>query len=323
MQNKIEVFILTYNRLQFLRQSLESVLAQTVPAPITVIDNHSDDGTESYMRAAASANLLVEYVRNPSNIGYAGSFAKVLERAKMPYVMLFHDDDILHPEYIGDANLALQKHPGAEMVMSDGSGVPSAAMNAGNWAKPRRAAFLCKDRNAAVAFHYAIGKMMFPTVVYKTENLRGAQFDALNSIGKIYDKVLVCNALKSGPSIVFTDKCYLRYRLHGGQDSNDISTAVSVSNVSNYLSYFRGQMSRTRLGRMLFALKTFKILRSLFKITNMRNKPFPEFARAVDAQIGLPFAAKICLVPVLGGAVYAFERLAAKIYARLFPKTLI
>ena len=45
MENKIEVFILTFNRVEFLKESLNSILAQTVKTQITVVDNASDDGT--------------------------------------------------------------------------------------------------------------------------------------------------------------------------------------------------------------------------------------------------------------------------------------
>ena len=320
MENKIEVFILTHNRLDFLKSSLESVLKQTMPTRITVIDNCSSDGTEEYMRAAEKSFAGVKYVRNTSNIGYNGSFAKALSAASAPFAMLFHDDDILHPDYIMDANIALQKYPEAEMVMCDGRGIPSREMSGCNWAKPRRNAFYCKDRAASVAFQYVVGKMMFPSVVYKTENLRGAKLDIFNSIGKIYDKILVCEALKNGPSIVFKDKCYLRYRLHEGQDTADLSTAVSPKNVSNYLEYFRVQMSGSLWARFMFAVKTFKIMRNLHWITNMRNAPFRDFFRAVDAQKRLPLAARACLIPAAGGAIYALERLAVKIYTCAFPK---
>lgn len=320
MENKIEVFILTHNRLNFLKSSLESILNQTMPTRVTVIDNCSSDGTEDYMRAAEKSFERVKYERNPSNIGYNGSFAKALALASAPFVMPFHDDDILHPDYIMDANIAIQKYPETEMVMCDGRGIPSSEMSGGGWAKPRRDAFYCKDRAASVAFQYAVGKMMFPSVVYKTENLRSEKLGTFNSIGKIYDKVLVCEALKNGATIVFRDKCYLRYRLHGGQDTEDLSTAVSPQNVANYLEYFRGQMSGTLSGRFMFAVKTFKVMRNLQWSTNMRRAPFRDFFRAVDAQRRLPLAARACLIPAVGGAIYALERLAVKIYTCAFPK---
>ncbi|MDY6069433.1 MAG: glycosyltransferase family A protein, partial [Opitutales bacterium] len=104
MENKIEVFILTFNRVEFLKESLNSILAQTMKTQITVVDNASDDGTCEYMSEMAERFDNVFYVRNEKNLGYNGNLQKAVSLAKKPYVMLFHDDDILHESYIALAN---------------------------------------------------------------------------------------------------------------------------------------------------------------------------------------------------------------------------
>ncbi len=48
--SNIEVFVLSCNRLEFLKESLKSLFAQTcAPIKITVMDNASTDGTVAYL----------------------------------------------------------------------------------------------------------------------------------------------------------------------------------------------------------------------------------------------------------------------------------
>ncbi len=69
-----EMFILTWNRLELLKHSLDSALRQTaVPMRITVMDNASDDGTAEYVRTVAECDKPFVY----SSMG-AGPVVRVL-----------------------------------------------------------------------------------------------------------------------------------------------------------------------------------------------------------------------------------------------------
>ena len=61
----VSVVILTYRRREALSRSLAAARAQDYPnLEIIVVDNHSDDGTPEFVRAAAPAAILVEMSRN-------------------------------------------------------------------------------------------------------------------------------------------------------------------------------------------------------------------------------------------------------------------
>ena len=81
--------------------SIESLLNQSAGvSKITVLDNESTDNTLSAVERFSSRG--VRYIRTK---GFLGNFKKAQEIASGKYVMLFHDDDILHPLYL---ELALQ-----------------------------------------------------------------------------------------------------------------------------------------------------------------------------------------------------------------------
>ena len=69
----IEVFILTGNRLNFFKDSLDSILKQTVKdIKITVINNtDADDGTELYVNSLQKMNSNIHYFRQNCRVSSA------------------------------------------------------------------------------------------------------------------------------------------------------------------------------------------------------------------------------------------------------------
>jgi glycosyltransferase involved in cell wall biosynthesis len=60
--NDIQIFILTYNRANYLKDSINSLLNQTIrPNIITILDNNSTDNTEEVVSEFEKYN--VKYVK--------------------------------------------------------------------------------------------------------------------------------------------------------------------------------------------------------------------------------------------------------------------
>ena len=92
----IQIFLMTHNRADLISESLESLLSQTAGVKeITVLDNESADNTE-----AVVSSFFQRGVKYQKTVGFLGNFNFAHENASKKYVMLFHDDDILHPEYL-------------------------------------------------------------------------------------------------------------------------------------------------------------------------------------------------------------------------------
>ena len=53
---KFGVIIVTYNRLELLKECINCVLGQTVPfSRVCIVDNHSSDGTGAYLEGLTDA----------------------------------------------------------------------------------------------------------------------------------------------------------------------------------------------------------------------------------------------------------------------------
>ncbi|MBC7545216.1 MAG: glycosyltransferase [Candidatus Sericytochromatia bacterium] len=91
----VSILVPTYNRVAYLKDCLDSLLATTVPCEIIVADNASTDGTEALM--ATYTDARIRYVRHATNLGPFGNYNFLLQAATQEYLCLFGDDDIALP----------------------------------------------------------------------------------------------------------------------------------------------------------------------------------------------------------------------------------
>jgi GT2 family glycosyltransferase len=96
----VAVVVVTYNRKQLLKQTLQSIRAQTYPvARIIVVDNLSTDGTRDFL--AQLDDQAIEPLLMQSNLGGAGGFSAGIERAyhlKSDLIWVMDDDVLPDPE---------------------------------------------------------------------------------------------------------------------------------------------------------------------------------------------------------------------------------
>lgn len=108
----IDVFVMTHNRAEFLEETLLSLLNQTVrPDAITVFDNESTDNTREVV--GRYKNRGVHYVRT---VGHHGNFLMMQKYSSRPFVVHFHDDNLLHPDYFEKVLKALNMIDGVAGV---------------------------------------------------------------------------------------------------------------------------------------------------------------------------------------------------------------
>lgn len=90
----VTIAIPTFNRLNYLKQALQSALAQTYQnIEILVSDNASTDGTQMFMRQIQDTR--VRYIRHSENLGMFENWNFLLTRASGQYFLLLSDDDLL------------------------------------------------------------------------------------------------------------------------------------------------------------------------------------------------------------------------------------
>jgi glycosyltransferase involved in cell wall biosynthesis len=96
---RVSVVIPTFDRRDYLRSTIASVLRQTFgDFEVIVSDNAStvDPGDV----VAAFGNRRLRYYRNADNLGVTGNLLAALSHARGKYIAILGDDDLWHPEFL-------------------------------------------------------------------------------------------------------------------------------------------------------------------------------------------------------------------------------
>lgn len=114
---KISIGIPTFNRVNYLRESLGSALTQTLrDIEIIIADNASTDGTEEFVLSINDKR--VKYFKHDKNYGAGYNRQSVIDMSSAEYFLWFNDDDIIFPDLALRAYEAFQQNPDASMYSS-------------------------------------------------------------------------------------------------------------------------------------------------------------------------------------------------------------
>ncbi len=112
----VDVVVPTFNRAHLLSETLDSLLAQTLPgAAILVVDDGSTDDTPEVVARFGSR---VGYLRQP-NAGKAAALNAALKQATRPLVWIFDDDDLAAPDALERMVERLNAEPACGFVYGD------------------------------------------------------------------------------------------------------------------------------------------------------------------------------------------------------------
>jgi glycosyltransferase involved in cell wall biosynthesis len=111
-QPLVSIGLPVYNGERFLRESLDSILAQTFSDfELIISDNASTDGTREICQAYLDRDPRIRYHCNDSNLGAVKNFNITFELARGKYFKWMSYDDVCAPEYISKCVEVLENNP--------------------------------------------------------------------------------------------------------------------------------------------------------------------------------------------------------------------
>ena len=111
---EVSVVLATYNRKQFLKTALESVLQQTYPVKeIIVVDDRSDYDVEAFLINYINKITLII---NSDQKGSAYTYNRGINESSCEYITILNDDDIFHPNKIKKQLDIFQQNPDLGLV---------------------------------------------------------------------------------------------------------------------------------------------------------------------------------------------------------------
>jgi glycosyltransferase involved in cell wall biosynthesis len=117
MQADVTIFLPVYNGANYIKQAIESVLAQSYTNwTFLIVDNCSTDNTAEICKPYL-ADPRFQYILNETNLGVHGNFHKALSLCKTTYfAYLSHDDIYVRPDAFTEAHRILEADKSLAMV---------------------------------------------------------------------------------------------------------------------------------------------------------------------------------------------------------------
>ncbi|RFB67141.1 glycosyltransferase family 2 protein [Herbaspirillum sp. 3R11] len=118
MAIRISVCMATYNGALYIKEQLDSILAQIGPNDELII---ADDGStdETCGIIASYSDERIVFVRNPSTLGHVQNFAKLMSLARGKYIALSDQDDVWVENRLNRMLETLEASPTFSLVVGD------------------------------------------------------------------------------------------------------------------------------------------------------------------------------------------------------------
>jgi glycosyltransferase involved in cell wall biosynthesis len=278
---QLDIFILSYNRADFLRETLESLQAQTFQDfRIIVLDNASTDHTAEVVRDFSQKRPAILH-QHPTNIGWLDNFLKVGSLAEADWVMAFHDDDIIHPRYIECAMAALDRHPDCRLIGSNYVGVEKPSLPELSSQDLNKDFWLFDHAAHFASFCYTLNKVHFGSVIYQRDCFRRLTREHILPYGKIGDRPAMIETLRAGGGAIVFKAPYIQYRLHASQDSQSSTSGPFLKEAIALTAYYgavMGKTWKTSAGRS-FIVSNRAYLKGLYKWCS--DRPSTGFTRYI------------------------------------------
>ncbi len=121
---ELSVIIVSYNVRDYLRQALGSVItsAEKITHEITVVDNHSSDGSPEMV---SKEFPFVRLIASETNEGFSAACNRGIRASSGEYLLVLNPDTYVQPDALEKALSFMREHPDAGAAgarMSDGGG---------------------------------------------------------------------------------------------------------------------------------------------------------------------------------------------------------
>lgn len=221
MNEKVAVAIPTYNRLALLKECIKSILDQMFQDfSIFVFDNASDEPIGEELRKFNDSRIHV--IGAEKNTGATGNINRILEYPfESKYVIIFHDDDTMHPRMLEIETSFLDEHKDLVFVVCDLNRGREGTMQRFPSVSPKDISHtIYRDPVDFSRAQMSWVRYAFNSAMYRVEALRNAKMRP-EMFSDFADMVFLAEISKKGPC-AFLKVPLVNYRVHVAQDSGSL-----------------------------------------------------------------------------------------------------
>lgn len=227
---KVQIFILTRNRPEYIVDCLQSVLLQTyTDLEVIVSDNSTNDATEKILRSFIGTPKFT-YRKRQQSYNVYDHFNLCLSESSRDYVMLFHDDDTLEPEAIALMADILKKNSEISAVSTNSLFINSNGQKTSIFNKSLIADTILSSPKDLILGFFSTPMLITPfsSYLYRRTSIQSLQL--LYKEGRKHADVSFLAKVARSGKIYWIAKELMNYRIHGNNDSGifDIKAIFSL-----------------------------------------------------------------------------------------------
>ncbi len=219
MKRKISVAMCTYNGALFVREQLDSILAQEyLPDELVVCDDCSEDDTLLILnRFAAIAPFEVRVVVNKRNLGFIQNFENCLLLCTGDIIFLADQDDIWEKDKVRVIVDYFERNTDSDVVFTNASIINDASVVLETGDLWDRISFSGKEQSLKMVEHMLIKGCIVTgaTMAFRKEILQ-EQLPFFDTSLFLHD-ALIANKAALYDGLGYINKYLTRYRLHTAQ----------------------------------------------------------------------------------------------------------
>lgn len=261
MDEKITVFVMTYNRAEFLRKTLKSILNQTYKDfVLEVLDNCSTDNTFDVVQSFADPR--VKYTRHNQNIGIVRNTQYAFDKCTTKYMVVFHDDDIMHEDFLEKQMVYMEQNSHVDILMSNAMKIDSKDNPIGIYQNNIEHITSYTGDEYIETYLNKRRSFIMPTAFYRVSFLRNHNIVFDLEVGPCADVTFFIDVCNNGGTVVEIDEPLIDYRIHASQESN-ISAGEMHCKLISYMNNsdkYRALMIRHKTSQNIYYYVSCKAL---------------------------------------------------------------
>jgi glycosyltransferase involved in cell wall biosynthesis len=211
----VSIVVPAYNVSRYIKETLDSVFAQTFTDYEIIVVNDGAPDTEELERALEPYRERIVYLKQ-ENRGLSGARNTGIRAARAPLISLLDGDDTWEPEFLSVMLDELRRDPSVDMLYCDG-------VYFGDTWEAGRAFSEFNPSTGEVTFERLLAQecnVLASTVIARRELLlRAGLFDERLRSSEDFDMWL--RVLKAGGRVAYLRRPLIRYRRHGASLSAD------------------------------------------------------------------------------------------------------
>lgn len=229
MNEKLDIYIVTFNRIEMLRKAITAVLSQTYnDFHLYILDNASTIDVESLVKSFNDDRI--RYIKHKENIGGLENIKYAFNHCDSDYIIVLHDDDIIDKELINTELKALQEDDDIIAISCNADIINDVDIVIGSYEYNNDEKDLYFVDNYFINYLKTGKTLVFPATMYNNRLLKRYNLSINEKVGPASDIIFHADLERTGKKLAISNRYLIKYRQHSLQDSfiNIIPMLISL-----------------------------------------------------------------------------------------------